>query len=219
MATKRAPYRLGRRADGQSQRRKRIIEAAEAVFHEKGFKAARLREIAERAGVGTGTLFLYAPDKPGLLLLIHNEHLHECIEKGFATLDRSQSLIDQIVHIFSEQYRYLGKDPRLSLQAAQGATFYLTRDRTIPKDEVADYLDRRASLRKRIAELVVAEQARGRVDPRIDPSDVVEVSMSIYVHEVREWLVAIDLKRSKPDVALGLAQLRRRLAFALSRTG
>jgi len=40
-----------------------IVEAAMAVFAEKGFAAARLDEIAARAGVSKGAIYLYFPTK------------------------------------------------------------------------------------------------------------------------------------------------------------
>ena len=43
-----------------------IVEAALAVFAEKGFAAARLDDIAARAGVSKGALYLYFTDKQAL---------------------------------------------------------------------------------------------------------------------------------------------------------
>lgn len=47
-------------------RPREICAAALAVFAEKGFAAARLDEIARRAGVSKGTLYLYFADKEDL---------------------------------------------------------------------------------------------------------------------------------------------------------
>ena len=43
-----------------------IVDAALDVFTERGFAAARLEEIAARAGVSKGTLYLYFPNKEEL---------------------------------------------------------------------------------------------------------------------------------------------------------
>ena len=48
----------------------RITAAARALFVEKGFDETTTREIARRADVALGTLFLYATDKRDLLFLI-----------------------------------------------------------------------------------------------------------------------------------------------------
>ena len=44
-------------------RRQAILDAALAVFAERGFEAARLEDVAARAGVAKGTLYLYFRDK------------------------------------------------------------------------------------------------------------------------------------------------------------
>ena len=47
-------------------RRQAILEAALRVFAERGFEAARLDDVAVRAGVAKGTLYLYFRDKEAL---------------------------------------------------------------------------------------------------------------------------------------------------------
>ena len=53
----------------------RITAAARALFVEKGFDETTTREIARRADVALGTLFLYATDKRDLLFLICTDEL------------------------------------------------------------------------------------------------------------------------------------------------
>jgi AcrR family transcriptional regulator len=47
-------------------RRQAILAAALSVFAERGFEAARLDDVAARAGVAKGTLYLYFRDKEAL---------------------------------------------------------------------------------------------------------------------------------------------------------
>ena len=47
-------------------RREAILDAALTVFAERGFEAARLDDVAARAGVAKGTLYLYFKDKEAL---------------------------------------------------------------------------------------------------------------------------------------------------------
>ena len=47
-------------------RREAILDAALTVFAERGFEAARLDDMAARAGVAKGTLYLYFKDKEAL---------------------------------------------------------------------------------------------------------------------------------------------------------
>lgn len=57
--------RAGRRAD-PTLRKEAILAAALTVFAERGYEAARLDDVAARAGVAKGTLYLYFKDKEAL---------------------------------------------------------------------------------------------------------------------------------------------------------
>ena len=57
------PPRWRRRKEARPQE---IVAAAMDVFAERGFAAARLEEVAARAGVSKGTLYLYFPSKDEL---------------------------------------------------------------------------------------------------------------------------------------------------------
>jgi AcrR family transcriptional regulator len=57
----------------------RIIEAARQVFAEKGL-AAEMKEIAERAGVGVGTIYRNFPTKDELLAEMLREAMHTMIQ-------------------------------------------------------------------------------------------------------------------------------------------
>src|SRR3954471_16105826 len=48
------------------ERPKQILDAAFAVFTERGLAAARLDDIAKRAGLSKGTIYLYFPNKEEL---------------------------------------------------------------------------------------------------------------------------------------------------------
>ena len=50
-----------------------LIEAALSLFVEKGFAATRVEEVAARAGVSKGTLFLYFPSKEDLFKAVVRE--------------------------------------------------------------------------------------------------------------------------------------------------
>jgi AcrR family transcriptional regulator len=52
-----------------------LLEAALALFVEKGFAATRTEEVARRAGVSKGTLYLYYPSKEELLKAVIAHYL------------------------------------------------------------------------------------------------------------------------------------------------
>ena len=57
------PPAAGRRSRRKEARPGELLEAALDLFVEKGFAATRVEEVAARAGVSKGTLFLYFPSK------------------------------------------------------------------------------------------------------------------------------------------------------------
>lgn len=85
------------REDG---RRERILRAAIEVFASRGYHQALLDDVAKAAGVGKGTIYLYVPDKEGLLLEairhqmeVHERHLHERVQATKDTIDKLYQLI------------------------------------------------------------------------------------------------------------------------------
>lgn len=71
-----------RKADATPKRERRkearpgeLLDAALDLFVEKGFAATRAEEVAARAGVSKGTLFLYFPSKEELLKAVVRENI------------------------------------------------------------------------------------------------------------------------------------------------
>ena len=65
METAARPTR-GADSPGESSKRRQIIEGARAVFLSQGFDAASMGEIAKKAGVSKGTLYVYFDSKERL---------------------------------------------------------------------------------------------------------------------------------------------------------
>jgi AcrR family transcriptional regulator len=63
-----------------------ILAAALACFAERGFAATRLDDVAQRAGVTKGTLYLYFPNKEELFKAVVAQALVPNLERGEALL-------------------------------------------------------------------------------------------------------------------------------------
>ena len=59
-----------------------LLDAALALFVEKGFAATRAEEVAKRAGVSKGTLYLYYPSKEDLFKAVIRQNLSNTIAQG-----------------------------------------------------------------------------------------------------------------------------------------
>ncbi len=72
---------------GPRQRRKEarpqeLLQAALELFVERGFAATRIEEVAQRAGVSKGTLYLYYPSKEELFKAVVRQNLSALIAEG-----------------------------------------------------------------------------------------------------------------------------------------
>jgi AcrR family transcriptional regulator len=79
-----APQRVGRRERNKQEKLDRITAAASELFAEHGVDEVTTQQIADKADIGTGTLFLYAKNKGELLLLVQNSTYADALGEGKA---------------------------------------------------------------------------------------------------------------------------------------
>ena len=75
------------RQERKEVRSQELTAAALALFVEKGFAATRLDEIAARAGVSKGTLYLYFDSKEALFLAVIREGIVPLLDEGRKLID------------------------------------------------------------------------------------------------------------------------------------
>jgi AcrR family transcriptional regulator len=81
-------------------RRQEILDAALCVFAERGFEAARLEDVAARAGVAKGTLYLYFRDKEALF----EELVRGAVSPIIEAVSRAASAPDVPAHVVLETF-------------------------------------------------------------------------------------------------------------------
>jgi AcrR family transcriptional regulator len=94
-ARKKAPDPGPEPVPASRQRRKEarpqeLLEAALALFVEKGFAATRAEEVAQRAGVSKGTLYLYYPSKEELFKAVVRQNLSALIAEGMELVQQHE---------------------------------------------------------------------------------------------------------------------------------
>lgn len=80
----------------RQDKRVRIIDAAVEVFAERGFRGARISDIARAAGVADGTIYLYFRNKEDLLLTIFEEKMAEVLARLEASLAPVEGPLERI---------------------------------------------------------------------------------------------------------------------------
>src|SRR6185436_18792616 len=91
---------LGLREKNKIDKLRRIKLSARELFIAKGFDDTTTREIAQRAGVGIGTVFIYADNKRDLLFLVANDELAETTSRAEASVRDDASCLQNLLTVF-----------------------------------------------------------------------------------------------------------------------
>ena len=89
----------GRRERNKQEKLDRIMAAASELFAQHGIEDVTTQQIADKADIGAGTLFLYAKTKGELLLLVQNAHYAEALERGRADAEAVAGPLDAVMAI------------------------------------------------------------------------------------------------------------------------
>jgi AcrR family transcriptional regulator len=195
-----AARRLGLREQKKLETRDRIRTAAADLFTRHGYGAATMREIAQRAHVGLGTLFNYAEDKRDLVFLIFNEELNAVTDVALAAPRPGRPLVDQLVAVFRVHYRWLAGKPALARILLQELTFYSS------GKQAATFLGIRKRLMDGLETLVRAAQRARQIGSREDAALIARYIFFVYSASLRWWIAA-----PRPNPEQGVADLRRLL--------
>jgi AcrR family transcriptional regulator len=90
---------LGRRERNKQEKLDRITAAASELFAQYGVEEVTTQQIADKADIGTGTLFLYAKTKGELLLLVQNANYAAALERGRAAAEETPGVLDAVMSI------------------------------------------------------------------------------------------------------------------------
>jgi enoyl-CoA hydratase/carnithine racemase/AcrR family transcriptional regulator len=90
---------VGRRERNKQDKLDRIRAAASELFALHGVDEVTTQQIADKADIGAGTLFLYAKTKGELLLLVQNAAYVEALERGRADAEATSGALDAVLAI------------------------------------------------------------------------------------------------------------------------
>ena len=104
-----AASRAHKRERRKEARPGELLDAALNLFVEKGFAATRMEEVAKRAGVSKGTVFLYFPSKEELFKAVVRENISGRFEEWNAEFLRYEgSAADMLRHCMTTWWHRVG---------------------------------------------------------------------------------------------------------------
>ena len=192
------------RADQKLDKRARIQAAAWALFNSIGYEATSTKAVADRAGVATGTLFLYASDKADLLFLVMHDRLSDVLDERFASLPRT-GLVNQALHVFGGLIDLYARWPKV------GEPFlrYYSVERG-PNGQKVDSLT--FAFLHRLAHLITDGQARGEIAADVLPLVAAQAMFALYYAVLVGWLNGYYL--SLHDAAEQMLRMSLELLFS-----
>jgi len=105
----------GARRNGPRQRKRAaILRAAVEVFARRGYVGARMREVAERAGVADGTLYLYFHGKEALLVATLEEHAEAFLSRARRDASRLADPREKLAAVVQRHLVSLERDRALA---------------------------------------------------------------------------------------------------------
>jgi AcrR family transcriptional regulator len=90
------------RPDLRDLKARTIVEAAALVFAERGFRSARMADVAERAGVGKGTVYEYFRSKEDLFLAVFDAFGAGMLDDILAQLEPRSSSASEYLRRFCD---------------------------------------------------------------------------------------------------------------------
>lgn len=194
------------RARNKLDKLRRIKDAAQRLFIAKGFDDTTMREIAVRAGVGLGTIFLYAKDKRDLLFLTINEPLEHITQQAEDAVDPAVPLVDNLLAIAKLHYRFFGEQPALARLALREMIFYDS------GAQAPSFQKTRERLIRLFGHTIEMAMGRGEIEPSEPPLFAGWTLFCIFQVELRRWLSS-----DVTNLRTGLGQLER--AFRMVTVG
>jgi len=170
-------------------RRESIIQAAIEVFSKKGFQAAGISEIAQRAGVADGTIYQYFKNKEDLFFSIPTEKTNEFRSKvelhlkGISgALNKIRKFVWYFLYFFKTNPEY-GRLLMLEMRV----------NKSFVKTETYDFLKQSVSS---VLEIIEEGQKEGVIRKDVDIYLLRHLILGILEHMVTRWL----LKETKYDL-------------------
>ena len=166
-----------RREQARLAKQQRIRAAAAALFRRQGFEATTTDQIAAEADVAKGTVFLYAPTKLHLLLLIYEAELGDLVAQALA-LPPAGSPPEALAAIFGHFIRHYERDQDLARRFIQTQLF------EPPLGDGAALAD----LMGGIVALIAGWQSAGLARRAVDPALAAHTSFGLYLVVLTAWL-------------------------------
>ncbi len=186
--------KAGVRQRSKEERQDRIMLAARKLFAEQGYDATTLRQVAEHAALGLGTLFNYISDKRDLIYLVFNKEVSVVTDISLTAPRPGQNFNEKILSMVEPNYRLFGGEPVLSRILLSEVLQHT------PGFHYADLVGIRDRFIGGMEEVVAAAQQNGEIGSTESAALIARHIFFSYSSALRWWLASSE----NPDWRSGL---------------
>ena len=167
----------------KGDKRDRILDAATRVFAKRGFFAAQVADVAKRAGVAAGTVYLYFKSKDDILTCLFERTMTAAIAEARTATGVPSHPLDRLRRIAHLHLARLGSDRNLAvvfqIELRQSSKF-MTR---LSTSSLRDYLGL-------LREVIIDGQAHGHVRADINPTLAAKVIFGALDEMATNWILS-----------------------------
>ena len=98
--------------EGRSLKREAILEAALELFSERGFHGTAVPLIAEKAGIGAGTVYRYFESKEAIVNALYQHHKRDLADRMVRGIRAEQAPREQFHHYWAILLAFVRENPK-----------------------------------------------------------------------------------------------------------
>jgi AcrR family transcriptional regulator len=178
------------RPRNQEQRRTQLVDSTMTAIRERGLGSLRIRDVADAAGVATGTVHYYYGDLDRLLHEVHSKASDRFITARIESLDGISDAREQLTRMIASG---LPTGPDDEMVVALYEIDFYKRDNPVHSQLIAALYDQQVAVYRGILDLGVSQ---GHFDLRGEPA--LDIARNLVALEDAYGLHIITPNRSLP---------------------
>ncbi|HEX9682479.1 MAG TPA: TetR/AcrR family transcriptional regulator [Acidimicrobiales bacterium] len=104
-----------------AEARQRLLDAAEAQFAQEGFHEAAIKDIAERAGMSVGAVYLHVAGKDDLFAAVMTRHGSGFVASTEAIVSAEGTAAERLLRLAEHQVTYFRANPQFATLVLRAA--------------------------------------------------------------------------------------------------
>ncbi|MBK5220787.1 MAG: TetR family transcriptional regulator [Thermoleophilia bacterium] len=147
----------------QEARRREVLEAAVAVFSERGYRAASMADIAATLGMGKASLYHYVASKEEVLIELYEDVLRESVIAARRIASADGTALEALAEMIADRVAYTCRNREL-------LRIFFEEEAELPARHQARLISVRHEYEETLLEVIAAGEAAGEFSLSTTPT-------------------------------------------------